>query len=368
MAVPIFGYSVVARNKTIDERFPGGLLAYTSLCPNQTFCTDGKVTRISFTTLADAAIFLEALAQRGLTPAEKGVSVDAAVVSESGGSVYPCHWLEHGTIQGRPAAWLAGADPGELVIADVERESTGLKAISEKELRESFDLVGTENNVEAYRDRRTGEMLYVGRTSPQAPHTFRKMTSTQVTEHNRVFEQAARLVKGEIPLHDRQYMPKPGWWARRKLQRALSLFARVLELQPGDWRAMWWVGMIHKRFRDYSTALLWLERAFQVSSYQPDVAREACSCALELGRHEVAISFADRGVQVKPDDAGLRSNLALALLIAGRVAEAMTEIEQAIAQDPSDQVSLRVRRTIKRFIASKEKPPSTLRALMRKAG
>jgi len=192
----------------------------------------------------------------------------------------------------------------------------------------------------------------------------------ELGEHNRVFEQGARLAHGEIPLHDRQYMPKPGWRARRKLQRALSLFGRVLELEPGDWSAMWWVGMIHKRFRDCSTALLWFERAFQVSSYQPDVAREACSCALELGQHQVAISFAERAVQVKPDDAGLRSNLAVALLLAGKVAEAKTEIEQAIAQDPSDQISLAVRRTIEHFALSKEKPPSTLRALqdyMRKA-
>ena len=167
MAVSISGYSVVVRNKTIDERFPGALLAYTSLCPNQTFCTDGKVTRIIFTTLADAEIFLEALAERSLTPAEKGVSVDVAVVIEGDVSacLYPCHWLEHGNIQGQPAAWLAGADRGELVMADAERKSTRLKRISEKELRESFDLVGTENNVEAYRDRRTSILSGVFRPS-----------------------------------------------------------------------------------------------------------------------------------------------------------------------------------------------------------
>ncbi len=371
MAVSISGYSVVVRNKTIDERFPGALGAYVSLCPNRTFSTDESVTRVSFMSLADAEVFLTALAERGLTPAEKGVSVDVAVVNEWDGSLYPCHWLERGTIQGRPAAWLAGTDPGELVIADVERKSTGLKEISLKDLRESFDLIGTDNNVEAYRDRRTGEMLYIGRTSPQVLHARREVTSAQVAEYNRVFEQAARLVKDEIPLHDRQYMPKPGWWARRKLQRALSLFARVLELQPENWSAMWWVGMVHKRFRDYSTALLWFERAFQVSSYQPEVAREACSCALELGHHDAAISFAHRAVQVKPDDAGLRSNLALALLLGGRVAEAKAAIEQAIAADPSDQISLAVWRTIERFVANKEKPPSTLQALQgyrRKAG
>jgi tetratricopeptide (TPR) repeat protein len=372
MAVPISAFSVVVRNKTIDEQFSGGMLAYISLCPNQTLCTDGKVTRISFSTPADVKLFLEALAERGLTAADdKGVSVDVALVIEGNVNDYPYLWLEHGTIKGRPAAWLKGADPGELVIADEERKSSGLKAISEKELRESFDLVGTENNVEAYRNRRTGEMLYVGRTSPPVPHTLREMNSTQVAKHNRVFVQAVRLAEHEIPVHRRQYMPKPGWWARHKLRRALSLFARVLELQPGNWSAMWWVGMIHKRFEDHSTALLWFERALQVSSYQPDVAREACSCALELGRHEVAISFAVRAVEVKPDDAGLRSNLALALLLAGKVNEAKVEIERAIAQDPSDQISLGVRRDIERFAVSKEKPPSTLRGLQnnrRKAG
>src|SRR5690348_3313582 len=80
MAVSISGYSVVVHNKTIGERFPGTLSASVSLCPNETLCTDGKVTRVGFMSLADAEIFLSALAERGLTPAEKGVSVDAAVV------------------------------------------------------------------------------------------------------------------------------------------------------------------------------------------------------------------------------------------------------------------------------------------------
>jgi tetratricopeptide (TPR) repeat protein len=369
MAVPISGYSVLVRNKRIDEQFPGGMLAYTSLCPNQTFCSDGKFARISFMTMADVKLFLKALAARGLTTAdEKGVSIDVALVIEGDVNDYPYLWLEHGIIQGRPAAWLAGTDPGELVIVECEQKSTDMKRISEKELRESFVFVGTENGVQAYRNRRTGDMLYIGRTSPGAPHTLEEMTSTEVTEHNRAFEQAVGLAEHEIPLHRRQYMPRPGWWAHRKLRRALSLFARVLELQPDDWSAMWLVGMIHKRFGEYSSALQWFERAYQVSSYHPDVAREACSCAMELSHHEVAISFAVRAVQAKPEEAGLRSNLALALLLGGRVAEAKAEIEQTIAQDPSDQISLGVRRTIDRFVLSKEKPPSTLRALMRKAG
>jgi len=47
--------------------------------------------------LADVEVFLTALAERGLRPAEKGVSVDA-VVSERYGSSCPCHWLEQADI------------------------------------------------------------------------------------------------------------------------------------------------------------------------------------------------------------------------------------------------------------------------------
>lgn len=322
MAVPIRAYSILVRNKTIDEQFPGGMAAYASLCPNRPFCTDGKLTRVCFMTKADMKLFCAALAERGLTAAaDKGVLQDVALVIEGEVNDYPCLWLEHGTIQGQPAAWLKGTDPGELVIGVDEAKSAGIRQICLKELRESFDLISVKDNVEGYRHRRTGQMLCIGRTSPGAPHGPPGMTSAQVTEVKRVFAEATRLAGDEIQLHHVQDMPKPHWWRRRKLRRALSLFARVVELQPEHWHAMWWAGMIHKRFGDYSTALEWFERASHVDPYQPDIAREACSCALELGRHDAAISLGVRAVKVRPDDAGLRSNLALALLLGGTAAE-----------------------------------------------
>jgi hypothetical protein len=68
------------------------------------------------------------------------------------------------------------------------------------------------------------------------------MTEAQISEHNRAFEEAAAIVQNEIALHERPDMPAPGWWLRRRLRRALSLFARVLELNPENWSAMWLMG------------------------------------------------------------------------------------------------------------------------------
>jgi tetratricopeptide (TPR) repeat protein len=137
-------------------------------------------------------------------------------------------------------------------------------------------------------------------------------TEQQRLEHNKNFEEAAAIVKNEILLQQRPQMPKPGWLLSRKLNHALSLFDRVLELNPENWPAMWNVGKVHQRMGDNATALSWFERAYQINPSQPDVAREAALCAMEIGRHAAAIVFAHRSVQIEPTNGGRHTNLALA--------------------------------------------------------
>jgi hypothetical protein len=74
-----------------------------------------------------------------------------------------------------------------------------------------------------------------------------QLTEQQRLEHNKNFEDAAAIVKSEILLHQRPQMPKPGWFLSRKLNHALSLFDKVLELNPENWPAMWNVGKVHQR-------------------------------------------------------------------------------------------------------------------------
>ncbi len=189
------------------------------------------------------------------------------------------------------------------------------------------------------------------------------MSQNRTAESEQAFAEAYRLAKDEIPTHKRQYRPKPGWWGRRKLKRASLLLERVLILEPRHWGAMWLLGMVHKRFGDYATALSWFERAYPINPSYANIAREACSSALELGRHAEAIEFARRAVQAEPADHGLQANLALAFLIAGRLAEARAAIDRAIAGNPSDKISLALRGMIEHFTTNRARPPATLRAL-----
>ena len=189
------------------------------------------------------------------------------------------------------------------------------------------------------------------------------LTDSQIQEHDRIFEEAA-LIKDEIQLHDRPPLPAPGWFLRRKLKRAISLFGRVVELKPDNWSAMWLVGKVYQRLGDFPYALAWFERAHQVNPAQPNIAREASMCAMDLGRHDVAITFALNATQIDPADAGLHANLALAYVLAGRVSEAQASIERALAGDPADKISHTIQAIIKHFVVNGRTPPATTPELL----
>jgi len=185
------------------------------------------------------------------------------------------------------------------------------------------------------------------------------MTEEQIAEHNRAFQDAVAIIKDELLLHERKEMPAPGWWLRRKLNRALSLFERVLQLNPENWNAMWFMGKVRQRCGDDAGALSCFERAYQVNPSQPDVAREGALMAMQLGRHDAAIAFAHRAVQIEPTNPGLHANLALAHLLAGHFVEAQSAIDRALSIDPADSISKTIHSMIQHFAAYGRTPPNT---------
>lgn len=168
----------------------------------------------------------------------------------------------------------------------------------------------------------------------------------------------------EIPLHERGEMPLPGWWLRRKLNHAIRQFETVLQSHPDNWASMWFVGMIYRRFRDNAMALAWFERAYQVNPSNPDVAREGSMCAMEIGKHDTSTALAWRACQIKPEDSGLRSNLALAFLLSGHLKEADETIRLSLEQAPADKISQTVSAMIDHFSSTNTVPPTTTPALL----
>lgn len=191
----------------------------------------------------------------------------------------------------------------------------------------------------------------------------RPMTFDEIEEHNRAFQEGSELVKGGLLLTGSRPPAGVDETCRARLDRALSLFARVLEINPKNWSAMWLAGKVHQRLGDNSAALAWFSQAHRMNPSQVDVAREASICAMSLGRSGDAISYAQDALHTKPSDGGLQANLALAFLLAGRAEEAKTIIERAMMIDPADSVSLTLGHMIDHFVDCGERPPSTTAAL-----
>src|ERR1043166_1048945 len=190
------------------------------------------------------------------------------------------------------------------------------------------------------------------------------MTDEQIAEHDRVFQEAAGIVKDEILLQKRSDISAPDWFLRRKLNRALSLFERVIHLNPENWSAMWLSGKVCQRLNDPDTALSWFERAYQINPSRPDVAREASICAMDSGRHDAAITFAHRAVQIEPTNPGLHANLALSSLLAARIPDAQASIDSALSGDPKDNISQTIAAMIRHFTSKGSKPPTTAPVLL----
>lgn len=189
------------------------------------------------------------------------------------------------------------------------------------------------------------------------------MTPAEVEEHNRAFQDGSELVKGELLLTGSRAPACVDQSCRARLERALCLFARVLEINPKNWAAMWLAGKLHQRLGDDSAALAWFSKAHSENPSQPDVAREASICAMALGRSTDAIYYAQRALHSKPSDSGLQANLALAFLLAGRLDEAKTAVVKALAIDASDSVSQTIRSMTDHFADCRKRPPSTTAAL-----
>lgn len=116
MAVLIEGMNVIVRNSTIRDRYPGGIAQYRRDRPNDSFCSDGLVTRVGFSARPDIQAFVQRLQKQGLTLFRRGCFLDIAIIDEHRGTRAPCYWMSFGKhSQGVSFVYLAGSDPNKLL-------------------------------------------------------------------------------------------------------------------------------------------------------------------------------------------------------------------------------------------------------------
>ncbi len=352
MAVLIEVVSVVVRHATLAAKYPGGLEAYRRACPNNTFCADEHLSRVGFMVQSDAEVFVAQLAAKGLTPFRKEAAEDVALIDESAKLTRPCAWLSLGHWGPASIAWLAGTKRGDLHAPAGWNAARRPQYLSAEEIKQRLEFVRTDGHVDVYRDKMTGQEMYVGRTAPDV----------NVARHNELYQQATGLIKGLIHTGDTEPGPLDAD-SRRRLEQAIPLFEEVVQIRPGNWAAMWLLGKVYQRLGEYERGLDWFTRSHRVNPDHPDVAREASIAAMDAGQPEQAIEFCRRAIDAQPDDAGLRANLALATLFSGKPAEARDIAADALRRNPDDQITAQIVAIIEEVVSGVRPCPHHMRDL-----
>jgi tetratricopeptide (TPR) repeat protein len=158
----------------------------------------------------------------------------------------------------------------------------------------------------------------------------RELTEQEIQRHNVLYEQANALLKGEVLIDGQPLANRPGFFARRKLRKAMRLFEEVPKLNPENWAAVFFMAKAHHRLGETKEALELMLRAHRGDPTVSGFAREAGLVAGQLGRFQESIELAKRAIETRPTDGSLYSNLGLSCLLAGEPAQAVQAFERAV--------------------------------------
>jgi tetratricopeptide (TPR) repeat protein len=306
--------------------------------PNNTFCTDGSLLRASFMVVHDREEFAERL---GLPP------TTLARVDKRPTLASTADWLETGHYAGVDAAWVRGAAPGSLVVP-LHWCADAFSFETHEEAARNLEYLGMDNNVEVYRDKRTGKKVYTGRTSP-------RMDPSQATKLEALSAEGRSLVR---PFLGQQ--AKLGFFEKRRVAKGVRLLEQVLQVVPDDWSTLWVAGMSVRALGEHRRALDFLRRAYQNNPRHRDVGREYAGQCLILGEKAEGVRVSRDLCERFPADAGLRSNLALALLLGGDLDEALDVAHDAHNREPSDAITKNLIGYIEAVKAGRKPRPAKL--------
>lgn len=361
MAVSALVFSVIVRNLSVERHLPEGQDDLEQACPNSTFCSDGTISRIGFMALEDATAFIDWLRSVGFIVLRDGKSDEVALTYHLTGFLYQCDWLELGVFEGHPIAWLKGSDPGTAYIPAFERGSP-THGLRPSDFNEQYEFVEKRDNLDVYRNKITGEEVYVGRTQSEDTSS-EQMSEVEQARWQHIYYEAIDLVKGELIFDN---LPRPGKLdavVSKRLSSALHLLEESIEILPRAWASYFWVGKIHERFGDYTAALQAYQRALEIIPAHPILTKEASVAAFNLGMYTTAMELTKIALQVNPKDPALHSNLGVSYLLQGNAQAALSPLEMAQSLEPENNLTQLLLNLVHKVCRGEAPCPSTAHEL-----
>jgi tetratricopeptide (TPR) repeat protein len=342
MAIPIEGYSVVTQLSRIQRFLDDGLLKI----PNATVLSDTHIWKCSFMASDDARKFLEMLEKLGLN-GSRGPDSDVVIASEFDRSVEPyCEWLKMAVWEKSVIAWREGTRPETVTARQGWDPKIGSGLIFHDPASMQFlEFLRLDNNVEVFRNKKTGQEVYIGRTSTPVDALFRSATEI-VRKHF--------VNPGEPPVSGS---------AAKEVLRAAGMLEKVVAEAPDWWNAQWFYGKSQMALGNYQQAHEAFRRAYRIEKNIEPILRELAGACLELRRFEEAVEVAQASVTLDPGNGELLGNLAVAFLLARQLVPARKAIDAATKLNPNDRINQAIARALGEIESGRREQPQSLRDL-----
>ena len=160
-------------------------------------------------------------------------------------------------------------------------------------------------------------------------------------EYRVKFEKAAKLLDGDIDL-DGMSLPRPGFFERRKLRKALVAFQEAAEASKENAAPLLLLGKIEERLGNLQANSKWLKKANEVEPNNLVIVLEFGASLAKQGFHQEAADLLAPMAEAHPNDPRVHCNLALSLLLAGDAPSAVAAFEHVFNLEPEVQVNQRL--------------------------
>lgn len=117
---------------------------------------------------------------------------------------------------------------------------------------------------------------------------------------------------------------------------ARSIFERIRNKHPGDWRAFWFLGIIGSVTHDDSLAIPSFRRVTELASWNADAWVYLSSVFLEKNNFQEVVRILEPAAKVVPDDFRVNLMLGLAYSRTGQEEEAIRVLQKAHQINPKD--------------------------------
>jgi Flp pilus assembly protein TadD len=176
--------------------------------------------------------------------------------------------------------------------------------------------------------------------------------------HNTLMRGAADILLPYLSVAERKEKDATAPEDRAAVQRGIEMLERVLQINPQNWSASWFLGMAFNVLVRLDDAYQAFARAYSLHQDNPDVGRQLVLACLSLGKATEALNVSSQLLARWPDDSGFLANHALACLINNRVSDAVAAITRSLELNPDDPISRNVQKVILECQTGRRSPPS----------